>query len=93
VTDSWRFGRSRVTVFPHNVEIDIEVAVAHPIAHVGDHPPGHFRMRGADPIADANWRQHALLSPACPRRARQAARPVLPAVRVDTPDPLDSYST
>ena len=56
MTDSWRFGRSRVTVFHNDAEIDIEVAVAHPIAHIGDHAPRHFRMRGPNLIADASCR-------------------------------------
>jgi hypothetical protein len=55
VTDSWSFGRPRYRV-PHDVEIDIEVAAAYPIAHVGDHAPGHFRMRGANLLADASCR-------------------------------------
>jgi hypothetical protein len=33
-----------------------------------------------------------LSSPAYSWRAAQAASPVFPAVRLDTPDPLDSYS-
>ena len=40
----------------------------------------------------ASWWQHPLSRPAFSWRATQAASPVLPAVRLGTPDPLDSYS-
>jgi hypothetical protein len=90
VTDSRSFGRSRVTVFHTDVEIDIEVAVAHPITHVGDHAPGHFRMRGANLIAYAPCRLADDLYPVKHRALQQfvgvEARPVMLNV---APDPVD----
>jgi hypothetical protein len=59
------------------------------LAHFTEPEVGTFASRHA---GLASWQQHALLSPACSWRARQATRPVLPAVRLGTPDPLDSYS-
>jgi hypothetical protein len=41
-------------VFHHVAGIDIEAAVAHPVAHAGDHAPRHFTMRGPDLIAYAS---------------------------------------
>jgi hypothetical protein len=33
---------------PHDVQIDIEVAMGHPVTHVGDDVPRHFGMRITD---------------------------------------------
>jgi hypothetical protein len=57
---------------------------------------GHFaepqvRPPAAHHARQASWWQ-PLSSPAYSWRATQAASPVLPAVRLGTPDPRDSYS-
>jgi len=89
VTNSWSFGRSRHCV-PHDVEIDIEVAVGHPIAHVGDHAPGHFRMRVADLIAYASCRFADDLYPVKHRALQQfVGVETCPVVLDVAPDLLD----
>ena len=71
----------RVDTVPHNVEIDIALAVAHPIAHAGDHAPRHFRMRGPNLIAYASCRFADNLYPMKHRALQQfvgvEARPVV----------------
>src|SRR5579862_2643623 len=54
---------------PHHVEIDIEVAMSHPIAHVGDLAPRHLRIRGPILIAYASCRFADNLSNEAPRSA------------------------